>query len=65
MEESRVQRQTRKVVSIARSFGMNDTKIVAMLMRKHLMPPHDYLDEDLDIVPIPFGEMRGTIEEDR
>lgn len=74
MEESRLRREDRKVKNYAISYGMTEQQIKDLmhLMRRRRQPPKDYCWPDSfpgmyqgsRIQPIPFGELRGTIEKD-
>ena len=69
MEESRFQRENRKVRNYAITYGMS-TQRLKDILRKGRVPPAEYLWPDsfpphyrnTRIQPIPFGELRGTIE---
>lgn len=71
MEESRFQRENRKVRNYAINYGMSEQQIKDLVRRrKGRVPPAEYLWPDsfpphyrnTRIQPIPFGELRGTIE---
>ena len=80
MEESRLQREDRKVKQYAINYGMTEVQLkeLAKILlferarrRNGSIPPADYFWPDsypgnycdTRIQPIPFGELRGTIED--
>lgn len=75
MEKSRVQRSSREImkslekkIRYSRDYGISASRLSKLVEAYNaFIPPNGYcsiVDGDFEIYPIPFGELRGTIEED-